>query len=219
MPGGLTCEATRWKWRSGTRRCQPCWSCRLGGRWKNGYSIITESTEERACSGTPGLLRDSGAGTVPVCQPRVPAPCASAVFTQLMPDPEQTRQRFSNPLLPGAHLDGAGDVQTLLHARDLQLQHLQVLAAQRDGTGGAADPAGRGSGLAWGQSGLAWGQSELVWGHTVTEPSRPLLPPGAVPDLRLPSATAAGMGRGDRAKKAKPGVPQGAATPGGLVPA
>lgn len=113
-------------------------------------SWILAMAQLQARAGQGGAGTTSPVGTL--CQHRPGAEC----LPTLMTDREQTPQAaaFSCPPFaprrirarlsghPGAHLDGAGDVETLLHARDLQLQHLQVFAAEGDGARGASEPGG-----------------------------------------------------------------------------
>lgn len=42
----------------------------------------------------------------------------------------------------GVHLNGTGNVKAVLHARDLQLQNLQVFAFESDGVGRTCKPRG-----------------------------------------------------------------------------
>lgn len=158
-------------------------------------------------------------GHSPSCSATPPmSPCASAagaaLFTQLVPTPEQTRQRsfpspgraFPSPRLwrpRRPHLDGAGDVQTLLHARDLQLQHPQVLAAQSDGARGAREPAGGGDGGVRG-----------THGDKQTHPAAPL-PPGLCRTSGSPQPRSGHGGWVAEPKKCQTWCPAGSRQSGG----
>lgn len=108
------------------------------------FLMATSQLQARAGTAECPCKQSPGAGCLPTVMTDPEQTLQAATFS-CQPFAARSGSGTARPP-PGAHLDGAGDVQTLLHARDLQLQHLQVFAPQRDGAGGAGEP-GEGSGV------------------------------------------------------------------------
>lgn len=105
---------------------------------------MTDSREESAWERKSGDLGKVGMISSAPCQPLGSA----APSSPSVPDHPASACHWLCPGTgaPLAYLDGAGDVERRFHALYVELQHTQILTAQRDGAGVTRDP-GDGTGI------------------------------------------------------------------------